>query len=134
MKDFHIFVEGEADRKFLHDYIETTFGTVLNAEKNSKGGIKKSENITTTDGWTGLNSSGGGTFREKMKENTQKGILNLIIFDADTPEKGGGIIARKNSIKESVKDSNRDFKNTQHWNLNAPALDALKEFLRRHLD
>jgi hypothetical protein len=219
MKDFHIFVEGKADRKFLHDYIETIFGTTLQAEKNGKGGIEKSENITTTDGWTTLNSSGGDTFRKKMEENTQQGIINLIIFDADSQENGGGVTTRKNDIeewkkkyhldfelflfpnnhddgalenlleqiinpqnssvfecwqqfekclptktgctrspltipakkskiyaylevlhgeteseKESVKDPNRDFKNTHHWNLNAPALNALKDFLHRHLD
>jgi hypothetical protein len=219
MKDFHIFVEGDADRKFLHDYIEAIFGTTLQAEKNSEGEIKKSKNITTTNGWTTLGSSKGDTFRKKMEENTQQDIINLTVFDADSQKNGGGVTARKNDIeewkqkyhlnfelflfpnnrddgaledlleqiinpqnspvfecwqqlegclrsktgctknpltipakkskiyaylevlhgeteseKESVKDPNRDFKNTRHWNLNATALDALRDFLHRYLD
>lgn len=38
------------------------------------------------------------------------------------------------SEKDKVKDPNRNFKNTQHWNLNAAALKPLKDFLHTHLD
>jgi hypothetical protein len=206
MKDFHIFVEGDADRKFLHDYIENTFNVVLKMEK-----------ITKTNGWTTLCGKSGDTFREKMKENTQQDVINLVIFDADTAEKGGGVAIRKKAVeewkakydlnfelflfpdnrddgaledlleqiinpknkpvfdcwqqfenclptktgctrnpltipakkskiyaylevlhgetnkeKEGIKDPNRDFKNTQYWDLNASALEPLKDFLQQH--
>jgi hypothetical protein len=216
MNDFYIFVEGDADRKFLHDYIEATFGVTLDAEKNSAGKIIKSKNIIGTEGCPALICV--DTFREKMKENTQQGIINLVIFDADTPKNGGGVTPRKKAIeewkakygldfelflfpnnkddgaledlleqiinfqnkpvfdcwqqfeaclptktdctrnpltipakkskiyaylevlhgetnreKESIKDPNRNFKNPQHWDLNASALHPLKDFLQQHL-
>ena len=218
MKKFHIFVEGDADIKFLHDYIENEFDVSLNAQKNSKGGIKTLNCMQSTNGWTVLKSEAGNTFREKMRENTSNGINNLVIFDADTSNNEGGFDNRKNEIeawkteyslnfelflfpnnkddgaledllesiinpqnkpilncwknfedclqtkttctknpltipakkskiyayvevlhgetlseKDKVKDPNRDFKNTQHWDLTAKAIEPLKEFLRSHL-
>ena len=38
-----------------------------------------------------------------------------------------------NSEKEKIKDPNRDFKNTQHWDLSAQAMEPLKKFLQRHI-
>jgi hypothetical protein len=102
MKKFHIFVEGDADRKFLHDYIEVTFSMTLNAKKNSEGKITQSGHITTTGGWTKLKNKDkeGDTFRTKMKENTQQKIVNLIIFDSDTAQNNGGYSVRKNEIEK----------------------------------
>jgi hypothetical protein len=220
MKQFHIFTEGH-DRKFLLDYIEVEFATLLNAKKNSDGSINKLDCITPTGGWTKLKSKDaeGETFRYKMKQNTAGNIINLVIFDADTATNGGGFATRKAEIevwkttygldfelflfptnsedgafenlleqiinprnapvfdcwqrfedclptkttcvkspltipakkskiyaymevlhgntkseKDKVKDPNRDFKKTEHWNLSATALDPLKRFLHNNLD
>ena len=38
-----------------------------------------------------------------------------------------------NCEKEKIKDPNRDFKNTQHWDLSAQAIEPLKKFLQRHI-
>jgi hypothetical protein len=40
----------------------------------------------------------------------------------------------KKSEKSKIKDPNRDFKNTAHWELNTTALEPLKEFLHNNLD
>ncbi|MDR2472940.1 MAG: hypothetical protein LBD53_05150 [Tannerella sp.] len=79
--------------------IEAAFGMSLNAEKNRQGGIKKLDCITSTNGWKVLSSDGGATFREKMKENTQQGVKNLVIFDADKPDTKGGFTTRKADIE-----------------------------------
>ncbi len=100
MKQFHIFVEGDADIKFLHDYIEVLFDVTLEAQKNSKGKITKSEYFTKTDGWTKLNGKGGETFHEKMKNNTSNNIVNLVIFDADDQTNNGGFSVRKKEIEK----------------------------------
>jgi len=220
MKKFHIFVEGDADIKFLHDYIEDVFKISLNAKINSKGGIepKTLQYIQSTNGWTVLKSEAGSTFRDKIKENTSNGITNLVVFDADTKAKGGGFADRQREIeewktkyglnfelflfpnnrddgalenlleniinpqnapifdcwqkfedclptkttctkkpltipakkskiyaymevlhgetsleKDKAKDRNRNFKETQHWNLTAEAIEPLKNFLRSHI-
>lgn len=39
----------------------------------------------------------------------------------------------KKSQKELIKDANRIYENTQHWNLDAEYLEPLKEFLERNL-
>lgn len=102
MKKFNIFVEGLADRKFLHDYIEKEFGTSLNADFNREGGIKKLDCIVSTGGWTKLKSEDteGSTFRNKMKENTSNNIVNLVVFDADSLTNNGGFSVRKKEIEE----------------------------------
>ena len=55
--------------------------------------------ILSTNGWTVLKSEAGNTFREKMRENTSNGIINLVIFDADTLSNEGGFGNRKNEIE-----------------------------------
>jgi len=102
MKQFHIFVEGDADIKFLYDYIEEIFSISLNAKINRKGGIepKTLHCIQATNGWTVFKSDAGATFRDKMKENTSNGIINLVVFDADTSKNGGGFADRKQEIDE----------------------------------
>jgi hypothetical protein len=99
MKKFHVFVEGVADKKFLHDYLEVEFNTTLKAILNSEGGIKEIKCITSTGGWAKLISEDGETFRKKMKENTANGIINLVVFDADTQKNSGGFAIRKAQIE-----------------------------------
>jgi hypothetical protein len=109
MKKFHVFAEGLADRKFLHDYIEVEFGVSLGAIKKSKGGIATVSCMDTTGGWNVLDSNGGSTFRDKMKKNTSNGIVNLVIFDADTATNGGGFSTRKAEIEKWKTDHGLNF-------------------------
>ncbi|OAV68408.1 hypothetical protein Barb4_02079 [Bacteroidales bacterium Barb4] len=82
----NIFVEGVADLKFLSDYISYIAPAF---------GIIKDETLIDTKGWTSILSKKdrGGGIRSKMEENTNRGFLNLVIFDADND-----FIARKNEI------------------------------------
>jgi hypothetical protein len=75
MATIRIFVEGDADVKFLRDYISYI---VQNFE------ITK-EAIEKTGGWTNINSqeAEGESIRNRMKQNTDNGGINLVIFDAD---------------------------------------------------
>lgn len=43
------------------------------------------------------------------------------------------LLGETNSQKELIKDDKRNYENTQHWNLDAAYLGALKEFLERNL-
>ena len=70
-----IFVEGIADVKFLGDYISyiaPSFGIVK-------------ETIIDTGGWTNIDSQKekGESIQNQMKQNTDNGGINLVIFDAD---------------------------------------------------
>ena len=76
MKRFRIFVEGDADKKFLSDYYHHLFHD--NAPKNSiihtgeleekNGGYKKLTNEVNI---------------REMRINSDQGGINLVIFDAD---------------------------------------------------
>ncbi|MDR0566341.1 MAG: hypothetical protein LBG47_04790 [Prevotellaceae bacterium] len=215
MKKFKIFVEGKADQRFVHHYIEYLFAASLKCDKDNAP-----EDILSGDGWTKIKSrrKEGENIREDMRRNAAEGGVNLIIFDADTPKNGGGFSVRKSEIeawkakyslnfelflfpnnqddgaledllekiinpqnkpvfdcwqkfedclptktactknpltipakkskiyaymevlhgesraeKDNVKDSNRDFKKAEHWDLNGAAIQPLKDFLRLHL-
>ena len=39
------------------------------------------------------------------------------------------LLGKSRSQKKLIKDANRNYKNTQHWNLDAEYLEPLKEFL-----
>ena len=68
----NIYVEGEADKKYIKDYIEFLFN------------IKVSNNkINETGGWTKIASNKGESIRNSMKKNTANGENNIVIFDAD---------------------------------------------------
>ena len=70
-----IFVEGIADGKFLKDYISYI-----------KPGYEMSkETIIDTGGWTHIDSqkAKGEGIQNQMKQNTECGGTNLVIFDAD---------------------------------------------------
>ncbi len=43
------------------------------------------------------------------------------------------LLGESKSQKELIKEPNRNYKNTQHWNLDAAYLGALKGFLERNL-
>ncbi len=44
------------------------------------------------------------------------------------------LLGETKSQKEMIKEANRDYKNTQHWDLDAEYLGALKEFMMRNLE
>lgn len=207
MKKFLIIVEGEADKKFFKDYYHHLFrqnapeGSIIHPGKDGdSGGYLK---LATED------AIGA------MRQNTDLGGMNLVIFDADEdiearrkeilvlreqkgvdfelfflpndrdagaledlleniinpdnrpvmdcwdtyegelakvriptktpptltiPAKKTKIYAyletllgKSRSQKKLIKDPNRDYENTQHWNLDAAYLEPLKEFMEEKL-
>ena len=44
------------------------------------------------------------------------------------------LLGKSRSQKKLIKDANRNYKNTQHWNLDAEYLEPLKEFLENKLN
>jgi len=70
-----IFVEGIADVKFLKDYI---YHLLPNFELAS-------EAVIDTGGWTNINSQKekGESIQNQMRQNTDNGGHNVVIFDAD---------------------------------------------------
>jgi hypothetical protein len=197
-----IFVEGIADKKFLEDYSSHIFP-----------GFKISDDtIIEVGGWTNIlsHTARGENIRNQMKQNTDNGVANVMIFDADdnfairkaeiekwkadenlnfelflfpdnrnngaledllekiileknkpvfdcwnnyehclqskkiegrgnpltTPAKKTKIygyletlLGNTKAEKEKIKEQKRDYKNTEHWNLNADYLSPLKTFL-----
>ena len=208
MKRFQIIVEGDADKKFFEDYYHHVFG-----EKAPKGSITHPGKDGDTGGYQKLKSEDAIGV---MRQNTDMGGINLVIFDADEdtesrraellaikeefgvefelfllpnnkdvgaledlleniinpnnqpvmdcwqtyeeklrevripsktpptltiPAKKTKIYAyletllgKSRSQKKLIKDANRNYKNTQHWNLDAEYLDPLKEFLENKLN
>lgn len=43
------------------------------------------------------------------------------------------LLGKSKTQKKLIKDANRNYENTQHWDLDAEYLDPLKEFLNKHL-
>ena len=207
MKRFQIIVEGDADKKFFEDYYHHVFG-----EKAPKGSITHPGKDGDTGGYQKLKSEDAIGV---MRQNTDMGGINLVIFDADedTESRRAELLAIKEEIgvefelfllpnnkdvgaledlleniinpnnqpvmvcwqtyeeklrevripsktpptltipakktkiyayletllgksrsqKKLIKDANRNYKNTQHWNLDAEYLEPLKEFLQKWL-
>ena len=50
-----------------------------------------------------------------------------------TPNHKARIYAYCEALKSETDDEKRDYRNSAHWNLDSPALDPLKEFLRKYL-
>jgi hypothetical protein len=75
MAIIRIFVEGDADVKFLKDYI-SHIASDLEISK---------ETIINTGGWTNIDSQKekGENIQNQMKQNIDNGGINLVIFDAD---------------------------------------------------
>lgn len=73
MNSLKIFVEGDADKKFLQDVIKFCTGIVLK------------DDIIGVGGWNNILSEGskGEFIRIEMKKNSDNFGDNLIIFDAD---------------------------------------------------
>ncbi len=207
MRRFQIIVEGDADKKFFEDYYHHIFG-----KKAPKGSITHPGKDGDTGGYQKLKSENAIGI---MRQNTDMGGINLVIFDADEDmesrraelltikddfgvefelfllpnDKDAGALedlleniinpnnqpvmdcwqiyeeklgevriptktpptltipAKKTKIyayletllgasktqKKLIKDANRNFENTQHWDLDAKFLETLKEFLERSL-
>lgn len=207
MRRFQIIVEGEADVRFIENYYHHLFH-----EKAPKGSISHPGKDNDTGGYQKLRSEDS---IGSLRQNTDLGGINLVIFDADEdPEnrrnellaikeefgvefelfllpnnKDAGALedmleqiinpnnqpvmdcwqtyegelgrvriptktpptltipAKKTKIyayletllgstksqKKLIKDANRNYENTQHWNLDAEYLDPLKKFLNHFL-
>jgi len=203
MRRFQIIVEGDADKKFFEDYYHHIFG-----EKAPKDSITHPGKDGDTGGYQKLKSEDA---IGAMRQNTDLGGINLVIFDADEDaetrrkellaikdeydvdfklfllpnDKDAGaledlleriinpnnqpvmdcwqtyegelekvriptkipptltipakktkiyayletLLGKSRSQKKLIKDANRNYENTQHWNLDAEYLDPLKEFL-----
>ena len=208
MKRFQIIVEGDADKKFFEDYYHHVFG-----EKAPKGSITHPGKDGDTGGYQKLKSEDAIGL---MRQNTDMGGINLVIFDADEDtesrraellaikeefgvefelfllpnDKDAGaledlleniinpnnqpvmecwqtyeeklrevripsktpptltipakktkiyayletLLGKSKSQKKLIKDANRNYENTQHWNLDAEYLEPLKEFLENKLN
>ena len=207
MKRFQIIVEGDADKKFFEDYYHHIFG-----EKAPKSNITHPGKDGDTGGYQKLKSEDAIGV---MRQNTDMGGINLVIFDADEDtearrsellvikeefgvefelfllpnDKDAGaledlleniinpnnqpvmdcwqtyeeklrevripsktpptltipakktkiyayletLLGKSRSQKKLIKDANRNYKNTLHWNLDAEYLEPLKEFLQKWL-
>lgn len=209
MKRFLIIVEGEADKKFVSDYFYHLFQVAI--PQNCI--IHTGELSKSTGGYTKLAKEINIV---RMKQNTNQGGVNLVIFDADkepdvrrkeletireqhnvefelfllpnnkdkgeledlleqiinpnnkpifdcwenyekelvkqdipgrtpppltTPAKKTKIygylealLGETKSQKSQIKETNRKYTNTLHWNLDAEYLETLREFLAKHLN
>lgn len=208
MVRFQIIVEGDADKKFFEDYYHHLFN-----EKAPKGSISHPGKDGDTGGYQKLRSEDAiGT----MRQNTDLGGTNLVIFDADEDPEGcrsellaikeefgvefelfllpndkdagaledlleniinpnnqpvmdcwktyeeklgevriptktpptltipakktkiyaylETLLDKSKSQKKLIKDANRNYENTQHWNLDAEYLEPLKKFLTQKLN
>lgn len=75
MKRFLIIVEGEADKKFFKDYFHHLFG-----EQAPQNSIIHPGKDSDTGGYTKLKSEEA---LQALRQNTNQGGVNLVIFDAD---------------------------------------------------
>ena len=67
-----IFVEGEADRKFLQDYISKIYDKKLD-----------DNDIVITNGWSAIYSKKVEGIINGITNNSRNGVTNLLILDAD---------------------------------------------------
>lgn len=98
MKDITIFVEGDADKKFLIDFVKY----VCEANSISLSHCDLDKIIIKTGGWTKISSKEEGkSIRDKMEQTTKRGGINLIIYDADDD-----VAERKCQLQEYAQDYN----------------------------
>jgi hypothetical protein len=140
------YVEGAADVRFLSQYIHHLFGVVVLDER-----------LVKLDGWTNLK---GTAWQQRMRAITDNGGTNIVIIDAANDiearrsdvlswkaenalefelfllpnNQDAGALGESKSQKELIKEVNRNYENTQHWNLDAAYLEPLKEFLEANLN
>ena len=207
MKRFQIIVEGDADKKFFEDYFHHLFH-----EKAPKSSITHPGKDGDTGGYQKLRSEDA---IGALRQNTDMGGINLVIFDADEDaearraellaikeefgvefelfllpnDKDAGaledlleniinpdnqpvmdcwqtyeeklgevriptktpptltipakktkiyayletLLGKSKSQKKLIKDANRNYENSQHWNLEDEYLKPLRDFLEKHL-
>jgi len=207
MKRFLLIVEGDADKKFFRDYYHHLFG-----ERAPENSIIHPGKEGDTGGYSKLKSEEA---LQALRQNTNQGGANLVIFDADDDcearrkellaikeefdvefelfllpnDKDAGeledllektinpnnqpvmdcwetyegelknvriptktpptltipakktkiyayletLLGKSRSQKKLIKDANRNYENTQHWNLDSEYLAPLKEFLKKNL-
>ena len=207
MNKFLILVEGEADKRFLENYYHHLF-----QEKAPAGSIMHPGKDSDTGGYTKLRKEDS---INALRQNTDAGGKNLVIFDADDDcearrkellaireefgvefelfllpnNKDAGeledmleqiinpnnqpvmdcwatyegelekvriptktpptltipakktkiyayletLLGKTRSQKKLIKDANRNYENTEHWNLDAEYMEPLKEFLTKYL-
>jgi len=86
-----IFCEGIGDQIFIADFIEFHFDIIFERDYNkSKDKIRiynKDVEIISIDGCTKIRDK---VYKEQFIDNTEKGGLNIVIFDADYKDVGNG--------------------------------------------
>ena len=206
-----IYVEGVADKRFIEDYISylASQDTSIELCDSWKDQIQK------TDGWTTIKSAKGEAIRNNMSKTSNRGGINLVIFDADVDIKKRrkeidniatryqlqfeqflfpnntdsgtledlleqiinpenqcilecwehyeeelknqhipwkqptqptapssksmiyayleALVGKSHKEKGKIKDSKRDFSNSNHWNLTSEKLFQLKDFLLKYI-
>lgn len=80
-KDFNVFVEGQADARFLKQYVKHVFGEDIDDER-----------LVILKGWDNLRTEASVA---RMRSMSANGGVNLVIVDADKD-----IQARKNEIEK----------------------------------
>ena len=186
MNKFLIIVEGEADKKFFEDYYHHLFMKLrkedaINALKqNTDVGGKnlvifdadedcesRRKELLAIQEEFGVefelfllpNNKDAGALEDMLEQiinlnnqpvmdcwQTYEGELEKVRIPTKTPPtltipaKKTKIYAyletllgKSKSQKKLIKDANRNYENTQHWNLDSEFLEPLKEFLCRHL-
>ena len=95
MRPIQIFVEGDSDTQLIEQVVCHWFGYSL-----------KEEELKKSSGWTTIqsNSKDGENIRQQMKNNSDDGGVNLIIFDADS-----NIEKRRNEILKWKEEYGLDF-------------------------
>ena len=86
-----IFCEGIGDQIFIADFIEYHFDIIFQRDYNKKNDKIKVHNaeieIISIDGCTKIREQ---IYKEQFIDNTEKGGVNIIIFDADYKDLGNG--------------------------------------------
>jgi exosome complex RNA-binding protein Rrp4 len=102
----YIFVEGDADVKFISDYISHIISglevkiqevKIQEVKKRIANIFKDSEKIAVVhglNGWTDIKN-----MKTDISRYKDEGDNVLVIFDADTPKNEGGFVDRKKEIE-----------------------------------
>lgn len=86
-----IFCEGIGDQIFIADFIEYHFDIIFQRDYNKKNDKIKVHNaeieIISIDGCTKIREQ---IYKEQFIDNTEKGGVNIVVFDADYKDLGNG--------------------------------------------